>query len=72
MAPTGGFSDEFLGLSPEERRERIRSVGLTDRSAMSPGDRDALDQAVQEMTARWAGRLPQPEVVDRRSSDKAS
>jgi hypothetical protein len=72
MAPTGGFSDEFLGLSPEERRERIRSVGLTDLSAMSPGDRDALDRAVQEMTARWAGRLPQPEVVDRRSSDKAS
>lgn len=72
MAPTGGFSDEFLGLSPDERRERIRSIGLTDRSAMSPEDREALDQAVRQMTARWTGRLPQPEVVDRRSPDKAS
>ena len=72
MAPTGGFSDEFLSLSPEERRKRIRSVGLTDRSALSPEDRDALDQAVRQMTARWSGRLPQPETVDRRSPDKAS
>jgi hypothetical protein len=72
MASTGGFSEEFLGLSPEERRKRIRSVGLADPAVLSPGDRDALDQAVQEMTARWAGQLPQPEVVDRRSSDKAS
>lgn len=72
MAPTGGFSDEFLKLPPEERRERIRLIGLTDRSALSAEDREALDQAVQQMTARWTGRLPQPEIVDRRSPDKAS
>jgi len=72
MAPTGGFSDEFLDLSPEERRERIRSVGLTDRSALSSEDRDALDHAVRRMTARWTGRMPQPEIVDRRGTDKAS
>lgn len=72
MDPAVGFSEEFLNLSDEERRERIRSVGLTDRSALSPEDRDALDQAVRQMTTRWTGRLPQPEVVDRRSPDKAS
>lgn len=72
MAPTGGFSDEFLNLSPEERLERIRAIGLTDRSALSPEDRDTLDQAVRQMTDRWTGRLPQPEIVDRRSPDKAS
>jgi hypothetical protein len=72
MSGSAGFSEEFLGLSPEEQRERIRSVGLTSRSRLSAEDRDALEQAVHEMEARWAGRLPPPEIVDRRSPDKAS
>lgn len=71
MSTAGGFSEEFLALSPDERRERVRSVGLTDRSDLSPEDRAALDQAEHEMTERWAGRLPRPEVVDRRTPNKA-
>jgi hypothetical protein len=71
MAATGRFSQEFLAMTPEQRRERIRGVGLTDDFDLSAEDRAAREQAVQEMTERWVGRLPRPEIVDRRTPKKA-
>jgi len=65
-----GFSEEFLAMSSEDRRESMRDAHAS-RSDLDAEGQSVFDEVVGAMSERWGGRLPVSKVVDMRSEKKA-
>ncbi len=67
MAISSDFSEESQAMTVEERFERFKASRVRDRSELPPEVRAAFEQADREMAEEWAGKLPKPVVIDKRT-----
>lgn len=65
------FSEEFLTLPPEEKLERIKAAGRSDRSNLPAEVQEWMAKADQRVASEFADQLGEPTVIDRRSQKKA-
>ncbi len=72
MSQTSDSSKRFLEATSEERLERFEASRVRDRNDLPPEVRAAFEKADQEMAKEWAGKIPEPVVIDMRTDNKAN
>ena len=72
MNQTSDSSKRFLEATPEQRLEHFEAARVRDRNDLPPEVRAAFEKADQEIAEEWAGKIPEPVVIDMRTDTKAS
>ena len=72
MSEISSSSKRSLDATPEQRRRNFEAARVRDRNDLPPEVRAAFEKADQEMAEEWAGKIPEPVVIDMRTDTKAS